>query len=275
MEKLILPVDNALTQKIGIISGVLLAIIFLILLLIFCIFVVCNKRRRKRSRPPSSQATTEEDDAGASPSPPIKPIWTTPKPLLPAMGGGGRNGSGQQQPRRQHDPRQMNDFTNLLEPDPGSGRNGRTHHGHHHGLGNGASNKAHSQGTVSTRSTASQNSSSWDGEEDRSVGGEVELEPTNVATGTTTAIVTPKARSPSLHETHFGSDLDLPRTVLHHPDPYQQHQQPPHHSREPPQQYQPLPYYQQVRGLTRISMDYAYITRTILACVTVSSFSRA
>ncbi len=32
VEKLVLPVDDALTQKIGIISGVLLAIIFLILL---------------------------------------------------------------------------------------------------------------------------------------------------------------------------------------------------------------------------------------------------
>ena len=57
VEKVVLPVDNALTQKIGIISGVLLAIVFLILLLLFCCFVCCNKRRwgKKRSRPPSSQ----------------------------------------------------------------------------------------------------------------------------------------------------------------------------------------------------------------------------
>ena len=53
VDKLILPIDNALTQKIGIISGVLLAVIFLILLCVFVIFAVC-KRRRKRSRPPSS-----------------------------------------------------------------------------------------------------------------------------------------------------------------------------------------------------------------------------
>jgi hypothetical protein len=34
----------------------------------------------------------------------------------------------------------------------------------------------------------------------------------------------PGAKTPSLHETHFDSDLDLPRTVLHHPDPYQIYQ---------------------------------------------------
>ena len=42
VEKIVLPVDNALTQRIGIISGVLLAIIFLILLLVFCCFVICR-----------------------------------------------------------------------------------------------------------------------------------------------------------------------------------------------------------------------------------------
>ena len=53
VEKIVLPVDGPLTQKIGIISGVLLAVLFLILLSVFVIFAVC-KRRRKRSRPPSS-----------------------------------------------------------------------------------------------------------------------------------------------------------------------------------------------------------------------------
>ena len=59
VDKIVLPpVDNALTQKIGIISGVLLSVIFLILLIVFVVFLVC-KRRRKRSRPPSSQATDD------------------------------------------------------------------------------------------------------------------------------------------------------------------------------------------------------------------------
>ena len=49
VEKLILPIDDALTQKIGIISGVLLSVIFLILICVFVIFAVC-KRRRKRSQ---------------------------------------------------------------------------------------------------------------------------------------------------------------------------------------------------------------------------------
>ena len=73
VEKRILPVDGALTQKIGIISGVLLAVIFLILLCVFLIFAVC-KRRRKRSRPPSSTGTEDTSPE----EPPIKPIWTTP-----------------------------------------------------------------------------------------------------------------------------------------------------------------------------------------------------
>ena len=62
VEKLILPIDNALTQKIGIISGVLLAVIFLILICVFVIFAVC-KRRRKRSRPPSSTGNCSTNDA--------------------------------------------------------------------------------------------------------------------------------------------------------------------------------------------------------------------
>ena len=73
VEKLILPIDDALTQKIGIISGVLLSVIFLILLVVFVIFAVC-KRRRKRSRPPSSTGTEDTSPE----EPPIKPIWTTP-----------------------------------------------------------------------------------------------------------------------------------------------------------------------------------------------------
>ena len=59
-----------------------------------------------------------------------------------------------------------------------------------------------------------------------------------------------KARSPSLHETHFdGSDFDLPRTVLHHPDPYTTAAgtTQPVAGASSGVQYQPLPYYQQVR----------------------------
>jgi hypothetical protein len=174
VEKLILPIDNALTQKIGIISGVLLAVIFLILLCVFVIFAVC-KRRRKRSRPPSSTAT---DDTSPE-EPPIKPIWTTPM----AQNNTKTNGGG---PIIQHQKHQKQ----------------RYHHGH-------MSNTV-SQATVSTVSTGS--NTSW---EDRSVGGEVE-EP---------SVQRYQKISPSLHETHFeggdlGSDLDLPRTVLHHPDPF-------------------------------------------------------
>ena len=51
VEKLIIPPPVSLTQKIGIISAVLLAIIFLILCCVFCLFAICKKRRRqKRSR---------------------------------------------------------------------------------------------------------------------------------------------------------------------------------------------------------------------------------
>jgi hypothetical protein len=263
VNKIVLPVDNALTQKIGIISGVLLAIIFLILLLLFCTFVGCNKRRWKRSRPPSSQATTEEED-GASPAPPIKPIWTTDR-LLAAAEGNGRDN------KCANNRQQMAVFTDLLEPDPvhpsGQNRGIRVVSGTNGANGKQFS-KANSQGTMSTRSTLSQGSS-WE-EEDRSVGGEVELEPViNVAPGGPSGYPSgvsgypsgvsgyssgaigrgpSKARSPSLHETHFGSDLDLPRTVLHHPDPYQQ--QPQQHLQ---QAATPLHYYQQVRSWKRLN----------------------
>lgn len=171
VEKLILPKDNALTQKIGIISGVLLAVIFLILLCVFVIFAVC-KRRRKRSRPPSSTGTEDTSPE----EPPIKPIWTTP--MVAAT-------------QQQH------------------------HHSRHvqrlpHHLSNTVS-----QGTVSTQSTSSQ--ASW--EEDRSVGGEVEDASIQRCPN--------GGQNGNLHETHFGGqdDLDLPRTILHHPDPFLQQPQ--------------------------------------------------
>ena len=51
VDKLIIPPPNTLTQKIGIISAVLLAVIFLILCIVFILFALCKKRRRqKRSR---------------------------------------------------------------------------------------------------------------------------------------------------------------------------------------------------------------------------------
>ena len=84
VNKLVLPLDGALTQKIGIISGILLAIIFLILCIVFILFALCKKRRRRRrkdevrSRPSSSQATDDTSDNGT-----IKPIWTTLDPLRP------------------------------------------------------------------------------------------------------------------------------------------------------------------------------------------------
>ena len=72
-------------------------------------------------------------------------------------------------------------MTFFSDPVASNGTNGHPHHrnGHH---GRAASQpkhpfgKANSQGTMSTRSTMSQGSSQWE-EEDRSVGGEVELEP--------------------------------------------------------------------------------------------------
>jgi hypothetical protein len=71
-----------------------------------------------------------------------------------------------------------------------------------------------SQGTVSTQSTASQGS--W--EEDRSVGGEIE----DASIQRLPQPLLPRSgiKTPSLHETHFDSDHDVSRTVLHHPDPY-------------------------------------------------------
>ena len=77
-----------------------------------------------------------------------------------------------------------------------------------------------SQGTVSTQSTASQGS--W--EEDRSVGGEIEDASIQRSILPQPLLPRSGAKTPSLHETHFDSDLDLPRTVLHHPDPYQIYQ---------------------------------------------------
>ena len=166
------------------------------------------------------------------------------------------------------------------DPVSSNGANGHHHHHHRNGGGGGGRappkpfGKANSQGTMSTRSTMSQGSS-WE-EEDRSVGGEVELEPhrsrsppVGVASADLNfALPRPprsssgsKPRSPSLHETHFdGSDFDLPRTVLHHPDPYTAAAAVPAGvmAQHPSTgvgggmggsggQYQPLPYYQQVR----------------------------
>jgi len=181
VEKIVLPVDGPLTQKIGIISGVLLAVLFLILLSVFVIFAVC-KRRRKRSRPPSSTGTEDTSPE----EPPIKPIWTTPM----------NNGQGGppiiRQQVQQHQKSQ------------------RSHHNHHHSSNQqqqhnlmNMSNTV-SQVTVSTQSTGS--NASW---EDRSVGGEIE----EVGAQRYQKI------SPSIHETHFEEDIDLPTTVLHHPDP--------------------------------------------------------
>ena len=137
VEKLILPIDNALTQKIGIISGVLLSVIFLILICVFIIFAVC-KRRRKRSRPPSSTGT---DDT--TPEDTIKPIWTTPL----------NGGHGPPLISRQNKPQNQQ-----LQ----QANNNRSH-----AIGH-MSNTV-SQATVSTQSTGS--NASW---EDRSVGGEIE-----------------------------------------------------------------------------------------------------
>ena len=130
--------------------------------------------------------------------PPIKPIWTTP------MNNGG---SGHPPIIRQH-----------VKHHQRSHHHGHVHHhvhGHHglHHGGGGPGGHPHnlsntvSQVTVSTQSTGS--NASW---EDRSVGGEIEE-------------VGPQRYqkvSPSLHETHFeeDDDMELPRTVLHHPDPF-------------------------------------------------------
>ena len=206
VNKLVLPIDGAFTQKIGIISGVLLAIIFLILCIVFILFVVCKKRRRKRSRPPSSQAT---DDTSPDNSTTIKPIWTTLDPMRA------------QHVRRNNNVivhRQEQPYTDLIENAGVEGQQPRIHHHHHHYL-------ATSNGTMSTQSTGGGSQGSW--EEDRSVGGELEdvvrhpPPQLNISSGAATTDLNISAPSPSLHETHFDeSDFDYPRTVLHHPDPY-------------------------------------------------------
>ena len=70
-------------------------------------------------------------------------------------------------------------YSSFSDPVASNGANGHHHHHHRNGGGRAAPpkpfGKANSQGTMSTRSTLSQGSS-WE-EEDRSVGGEVELEP--------------------------------------------------------------------------------------------------
>jgi len=48
VEKLIIPASNSLTQKIGIISAVLLAIIFLILCCVFILFALCKKTQKTK-----------------------------------------------------------------------------------------------------------------------------------------------------------------------------------------------------------------------------------
>jgi len=68
-----------MTQKIGIISGVLLSAILLILVITFCVFIVC-KRNSKRSKRPSSQTTY--DSSPDSQITNIKPIWTTSKEIV-------------------------------------------------------------------------------------------------------------------------------------------------------------------------------------------------
>ena len=147
VEKLILPIDDALTQKIGIISGVLLSVIFLILICVFVIFAVC-KRRRKRSRPPSSTGT---DDT--TPEDTIKPIWTTP------LNGGSH---GPPLISRGHKPPQQPALQTQQTQQQQASSNRSHVIGHH------MSNTV-SQATVSTQSTGS--NASW---EDRSVGGEIE-----------------------------------------------------------------------------------------------------
>ncbi|CAB4066914.1 unnamed protein product [Lepeophtheirus salmonis] len=80
VEKIILPVDYALHQRIGIISGVLLSIIFILLLIVCLIIFLCRKRRRrdtpnnKRSRASSSQLSIATSGDLSPPS--LKPIWT-------------------------------------------------------------------------------------------------------------------------------------------------------------------------------------------------------
>ena len=144
-----------------------------------------------------------------SPDQAIKPIWTTKSPGTASAG--------------VTSPRQMSVYTDMLEP------GALQKNGNQPGLnGNGGNVQpvphTASKGSISTRSTTSQNS--W--EEDRSVGGEVE----EVAVERVpSSQPMSKPKSPSVYETHFGSEDDLPRTVLHHPDPFLQQQQ----------QYRPQP----------------------------------
>lgn len=69
-----IPAENALTQKIGIISGILLSIILMLLLIILLILFIC-KNKRTRSGPFNSQVA---DETAGDPHPSVnKPIWTT------------------------------------------------------------------------------------------------------------------------------------------------------------------------------------------------------
>ena len=224
--KIILPVDNAFTQKIGIISGVLLAIILLILCCVFVVFALCKKRQKRRSRPPSSQAT---DDTSPDSTTSIKPIWTTLD---------GTNGHRTASQRSNNIMLQQEErFADYFDSQSSA------HASHHH------PRKKHSQYqqrlpddnhskavahtasniTVYTQSTGGGSQASW--EEDRSVGDMVEdsimtsLQPgyagTQAPLDETGTDLNVSAPSPSLHETHFeGSDFDYPKTVLHHPDPH-------------------------------------------------------
>ncbi|QQP38472.1 Uncharacterized protein FKW44_019047, partial [Caligus rogercresseyi] len=76
VEKIILPVDFALHQRIGIISGVLLFIIFL-LLLILCLFIfLCRRKRNRQRRREHGQITASSSHHSLHQTPSLKPIWT-------------------------------------------------------------------------------------------------------------------------------------------------------------------------------------------------------
>jgi len=68
------PTDDALTQNISIISGVVLSVLFLALVIIFVVLVVC-KRRRTLLRSASNQNT--EDTSQETSSSFYKPVWST------------------------------------------------------------------------------------------------------------------------------------------------------------------------------------------------------
>merc|ERR1712029_235907 len=161
----ILPIDDALTQKIGIISGVLLSVIF----------AVC-KRRRKSSRPPSSTGT---DDT--TPEDTIKPIWTTPL-----------NGGSHGPPlisRAGHKPPQQA----ALQTQQTQQQSQQVSSNRSHVIGHSHMSNTVSQATVSTQSTGS--NASW---EDRSVGGEIE----EIAATSSVQRGYQQISPPSLHETH-------------------------------------------------------------------------